>query len=97
MPKDMAAAASEISKVLFENDKVRVVELKWKSGTKIPMHSHPTYFAYAFSPMKYKSRSPDGKIQTRTMKKGEVQWYAPESHAIESLGKAGQALIVELK
>ena len=97
MPKDMAAAASEIAKVLFENDQVRVVELKWKTGAKIPMHSHPTYFGYAVTPMKYKSKSPDGKIQTRTVKKGKVQWYEAESHAIESMGPAGQALIVELK
>jgi quercetin dioxygenase-like cupin family protein len=97
MPKDMAASASEIAKVLFENDKVKVVELKWKTGAKIPMHTHPTYFAYALTSGKYKSRSSDGKIQTRTMKKGKVQWYDAESHAIDSMGKAGQALIVELK
>ena len=97
VPSNITAAASEIAKVLFENDKVKVVQLKWKTGAKIPMHSHPNYVAYAVTSMRYKSKSTDGKVQNRTMKKGEVAWFAPESHAIDSMGPAGQALIIELK
>lgn len=97
MPRDVAKAASKYSKVLFENDKVRVVELNWKKGLKIEMHSHPTYLAYAVTPLKYKSTSPDGKTQNRSLKKGEVSWYDAESHAVESLGTTGRALLVELK
>ena len=97
MPRDVAKAASKYSKVLFENGKVRVVELNWKKGLKIEMHSHPTYLAYAVTPLKYKSTSPDGKTQNRSLKKGEVSWYDAESHAVQSLGTTGRALLVELK
>ncbi len=83
--------------MFFENDVVRVVELNWKKGLKIEMHSHPTYFAYGITPLKYKSTSPAGKTQNRSLKKGEVRWYAAESHAFESAGSTGRALIVELK
>ncbi len=58
-----------LTKVLFENDVVRVVELSWKKGLKIEMHSNHTYFAYGITPLKYKSTSPAGKTQNRSLKK----------------------------
>ncbi len=97
MPRDIAAAAFDYAKVLFENDVVRVVELIWKKGLKIDMHSHPTYFAYGITPLKYKSMAPNGKTQNRSLKKSEVVWYEAKSHAVESVGRTGRALIVELK
>ncbi|MDA4125455.1 MAG: hypothetical protein OK438_08455 [Thaumarchaeota archaeon] len=97
MPKDIAKAAADSAKVLFENDKVRVIELNWKKGLKIDTHAHPNYFGYGITSLKYKSKSPDGKVKNRTLKKGEVAWYEAESHAVESTGATGRALIVELK
>ncbi len=97
MARDVAKAASEYAKVLFENKHVRVIELTWKNGMKIEEHSHPKYLAYAFSPLKYTSTSPNGKVQHRRMKRGEVKWYAAESHAVSSSRGSGRALVVELK
>ena len=97
MARDLTKAASEHSKVLFENDKVRVIELNWKKGLKLDMHTHPTYFVYGIASLKYKSTSKDGKVAKRGVKKGEVLWYEAESHAVESVGDEGRALIVELK
>jgi len=97
MSVDMTKAASRASKVLFENDDVRVVELNWKKGLKVEMHSHPKYFTYAITPIKYKSTSPDGKTVKRSIEKGQVEWYGAESHAVESAGPVGRAIIVELK
>ena len=97
MSQDMHKAASKYSKVLLDNDNVRVVELNWKKGLKIEMHAHPKYFAYGLIPVKYKSTSPDGKTRTRSMKKGQLAWYEPESHSVESTGTTGKAIIVELK
>ena len=97
MSQDVHKAGSKYSKVLLENDSVRVIELNWKKGLKIDTHSHPKYFAYAITPLKYKSTSPGGKTQSRSMKKGEITWYDAESHSVESTGTTGRALIVELK
>src|SRR5579859_4344349 len=97
MARNLTDAASKNSKMLLENEKVRVVEIKWKKGLKIPMHSHPAYFAYGITLLKYKSTSKDGKVTRRTIKKGELLWYEAESHAVESIGETGSALIVELK
>lgn len=97
MVRDVVKAASEYAKVLFENDHVRVIELNWKNGLKIEKHSHPKYFAYAFTPLKYTSTSSNGKVQYRRMRRGEVQWYAAESHAVSSSRGKGRALVIELK
>lgn len=76
---------------------MRVVELNWKKGIKTEMHSHPIYLTCAITPLKYKSTSLDGKTQTRSLKKGEISWHDSESHAFESLGRTGRALIIELR
>ena len=96
MAKRLTQAAPETSKVLFENDKVRVVELNVKKGTKVGMHTHPAYFAYAVTAFEYKSKSAGGKTERRKVKKSGVDWSDGESHSVEFMRPA-QALVVELK
>ncbi len=96
MAKRLTHAAPEISEVLFENDRVRVVELNVKKGSKVGMHTHPAYFAYAVTPFDYKSTSEGGKTETRKVKKSGVDWSDGESHSVEFLAPA-RALVVELK
>jgi hypothetical protein len=97
MPRDFAKAAPKNAKVIFENDRIRVVELSWKQGLNIPMHSHPANFVYAITPLRYKSTSPGGKAERRSLKTGGISWSDGESHAVEVLGEVGRALVVELK
>jgi hypothetical protein len=96
MAKRLTQAAPEVAKVLFENDRVRVVELNVKKGTKIGMHTHPAYFAYAVTPFDYKSTSSRGKTERRKVKKSGIVWSDGESHSVECM-KPAQALNVELK
>ena len=44
---DPAKVAADAYKVVLENDQVRLLEVRAKPGTKIPMHAHPAYVAYA--------------------------------------------------
>jgi hypothetical protein len=96
LAKRLTQAAPDASTVLFENNKVRVIELNVKKGTKAGMHTHPTYLAYAVTAFDYKSTSPGGKTKIRKMKKGEVEWSDGESHAVE-FTRPARALVVELK
>ena len=89
-------AAPEVFKVLFENERVRVVELNVKKGTRLGMHKHPAYFAYAVTPFDYKSTSEGGKTERRKVKKSGVDWSEGESHSVEFMAPA-RALVVELK
>jgi len=97
MTKDVVSAAPRSAKVLYENEKFRVLELKFKKGQKLEMHSHPPNFVYAVTPMKFKSTSPDGKKSVVTMKKGDSNFSAEAmQHAVEN-HTAGVLLQIEMK
>ncbi len=96
MAKRLTEAAPKASKVLFENDRVRVVELNVRKGTKVGMHTHPAYFAYGVTPFDYKSTSAGGKTVLRKVKKSGVDWSDGESHSVE-FTRPARALVVELK
>jgi hypothetical protein len=96
MAKHVTNAAPELAKVIFENGKVRVIELNVKKGSKAETHTHPAYFVYAITPFEYKSTSSGGKKENRRLKKGAADWSDGESHSVE-FSNAGRALVVELK
>ena len=94
---DVAQVAPTTTKVLFENDKIRVLEESFRKGQKVAMHSHPPHFAYALTRIKFKSTLPDSKTAIVKMKKGEGSSSKEAgSHAVESY-LAGAILVVELK
>ena len=45
---DPAKVAAGAYKVVLENDQVRLLEVRGKTGTKIPLHVHPAYVAYNY-------------------------------------------------
>jgi quercetin dioxygenase-like cupin family protein len=96
MSEDVLKVAPSSAKVIFENDRIRVLQYKFKKGQKLTMHSHPANFVYALTSVKFKSISADGKTQTVKMKKGESAWSDGSSHAVENLAKS-VLLQVELK
>jgi hypothetical protein len=95
MAKSVIKSAPSMTKVLFENDRVRVIELNMKKGEKTGEHTHGAYFAYSVTPFDYKSTS-EGKAVKRKMKASQVDWSDGETHAVEAL-MSGRALVVELK
>jgi hypothetical protein len=44
--QDFAKVSPQDVKVLLENDRVRVLEVRHQPGVKEPMHSHPAYVSY---------------------------------------------------
>src|ERR1700688_1385575 len=97
MTKDVLSAAPKSVKILYENDTFRVLEVKFKKGQKLEMHSHPPNLVYAVTPMKFKSTSPDGKTSVVTMKKGQSSFSSEGSkHAVENL-IAGVLVQIEMK
>ena len=95
---DAAKVSPESYTVLFENDRVRVLEIRIKPGAKVAMHSHPAYVAYYLSTAKAKLTSPDGKSEEREFKAGDVEWHDAESHEAVNTGNTEVHIIaVELK
>ncbi len=84
--------------VRFENDRVRVLELRLKSGEREGMHTHPAYVLYALSDYRVKNTSADGTVRVFERKSGDVFWGEPVTHGGENVGDTEvHALIVELK
>ena len=50
--QDPVKVAPKQYKAIFNNDRVRVLEVTIKPGEKSPMHSHPDYLVYAMGPAK---------------------------------------------
>ena len=85
-------------KVLFENERVRVLEYRDKPGEKTAMHKHPAFVLYAMSPFKREIELPDGKFLSREFKGGEVLWSEAQAHIGKNVGDTPtHAIMVEMK
>ncbi len=96
--QDSARVAPKNVKVLLENNRVRVLEVRIRPGEKIPMHSHPAHVTYTFSDIKGKYVSAAGEATRGEAKPGEVFWSEPLTHASENVGASEiHAIVIELK
>jgi quercetin dioxygenase-like cupin family protein len=96
--QDPMKVAPHIFRVLFENDRTRVLQEWLRPGEKEPMHSHPRAVVYAINSFRGKSTSESGKVTDLEEKADQVHWYEPETHAVENTGRTIlRAIIVELK
>lgn len=46
LAQDPTKVSQETHKVILENDRVRVLEVRVKAGEKVPTHSHPANVVY---------------------------------------------------
>lgn len=94
--QDPVKVAPQVYKVLLENDKVRVLEVRLKPGGNSPMHFHPAYVVYAFSDGKVKFTYQDGKTREVQLKAGQAAWREAETHAAENVG-AGELHVLNIE
>jgi quercetin dioxygenase-like cupin family protein len=85
------------SKVIMENDRVRVVETLFRPNDKAPMHSHPDHLVYVLKGGKLKITT-SGKTDEFELKNGQAIFFQAQSHEVENTGKTDvDLLVVELK
>jgi quercetin dioxygenase-like cupin family protein len=98
MEQDALQAASNVTKLIMENDRVRVLDVWFKPGEKAAMHTHPDHVMYIFNNGKLKLTSSTEKPQVMDLKAGQTIWMDATSHTAENLGKTDvHLLVVELK
>ncbi len=98
MARDAVEVAPHVYTVLFENERVRLLEVRLKPGERSEMHSHPAYVIYGLAEGKVKFSSPSGESAEIEVKAGDVMWREPEEHAVDNLGSTdAHALLFELK
>ncbi len=96
--QDVVQLAPDRVKVLFENDRVRVLRFNEPGHSKLPMHSHPAYVAVGFTADDSKYTFPDGKTSNEHTKAGEATYSKAVTHASENLSDApSESVMVELK
>jgi quercetin dioxygenase-like cupin family protein len=94
---DPVQVAPHVYKVLFENERVRVLDVRMRPGDKSEMHQHPSSVWYLSSPAKVKFTAGDGASMEAEFPAGVV-WRDAEAHAVELTGASEmRAVAIELK
>ena len=85
--QDPVKAAAATHKVLLENDRVRVLDMRVPARGRALMHSHPTgYVEVAITDCRIKFTFPGGRTSEATLHAGDVVWSDPVTHSVENLG-----------
>jgi hypothetical protein len=96
--QDVVQLAPDQVKVVFENDRVRVLHFNEPAHSTLPMHSHPAYVTVGFTTDHSKYTFPDGKISDERTKADDVTYSKGLTHAYENLSDAAsESVMVELK
>lgn len=96
--QDPVKVGSNVYKQVFENERVRVSDVRFKPGDKIAKHSHPDHFIYVLEQGKLRISKPDGTSSEADFQVGQVVWITAETHWAENIGSTElHALVVELK
>jgi quercetin dioxygenase-like cupin family protein len=95
---DAVKVAPHLHVVLFENDKVRVLQVKVKPGEQAAMHWHPENITYVQSTGRLRFTKPDGSTADAELSEGLVRHGDAGSHAVKNVGEQRfEAIQVELK
>jgi len=96
--QDVVQLAPDQVKLVFENDRVRVLHFHEPGHSKLPMHSHPAYVTVGFTTDDSKYTFPDGKTSDQRTKADDVTYSKGITHAYENLSDtASESVMVELK
>lgn len=98
LAQDPVVVDAEHTKVVFENDEVRVLRFSFKPGEKQVMHEHPDHVIILLTDQEGKSTTPDGKVKDVPGKAGDAAFRPAYKHTFENSGTTpAEGIIVELK
>ena len=97
MAEDAVKVAPDVYKVVFENEKVRVLEVEMEEGSRTEMHSHPDTLIYIISGGKVAFTDSSGQVEDLETGDGETVWMEATEHATQHVAGAIHALLIEPK
>jgi quercetin dioxygenase-like cupin family protein len=98
MNHDAVAVAPDVYEVLFENDRVRVLNVVGEPGSVIPMHRHPDSVVHALKDASIEVSSSVGESRRVEISAGSTFWTDENTHSVENVGDATVRLLrIELK
>lgn len=95
--RDPVVTNPDLYRVIFENQRVRVLEYTDKPGDRTTVHEHPDSVMYTLS--SFRRRLHSGDLQRDVeMEAGSTNWLPAQQHYGENIGNtATHAIFVELK
>jgi beta-alanine degradation protein BauB len=97
MSKDPVVTNPELYRVIFENDRVRVLEYQDQPGDRTRPHLHPDTVMYTLTSFSRRLTT-DGRQVEVQLPAGQVRWLAAQEHAGENIGDGmTHSLFIELK
>ena len=84
-------------KVLFENDRVRVLDFRLRKGATEKLHSHPANVTVFLTDVKIRFTLPSGETKLREARAGDVAYSEATTHSPVNIGEDAHGIIVELK
>lgn len=98
MAEHATKVAPHVYKVLFENEHVRLLEVKMQPGDHTEMHSHPENLVYALSSARVKFTVPSGEVAELELPAGASMWMDATEHETDNVGDTAiHALMFEPK
>ena len=95
--QDPVAVSPKSYRVMFENEKVRVLEYSNRPGLGPcgrGRHYHPAHLDVFLNQFTGKMTHEDGKVSVGTAKAGQVAWYEAEWHEVENVDKSATKVII---
>jgi beta-alanine degradation protein BauB len=94
---DPAATDPELYQVIFENDRVRVLEYRDRPGDQTHPHRHPDTVMYTLSSFRRRISDGDRWVDIE-VPAGTARWVSAQEHSGRNVGETPtHALFVELK
>ena len=98
MAEDGVAADPEHYTVEFENDKVRIIRIKYGPGEKSVMHTHAQNVSVFLTSNAVRFTMPDGTSVEAVSEVGAAQYADAEEHLPENLSDDPlEVVLIELK
>ena len=96
--EDAVKADPQRYTVEFENDRIRVIRIKYGPGEKSVMHTHGPHVVIFLTTNAVRFTSPDGTSVDVTLEAGGTEWVDAEEHLPENLSDEPlEVVLVELK
>jgi quercetin dioxygenase-like cupin family protein len=98
MAEDAVTVAPENYSTVFENDRVRILEVQIAPGMKTEVHSHPAHVAVVLEASKLRFSESGGEATERFIPAGVPLYLPATDHTTENIGDTRlHAYLIELK
>ncbi len=98
MQDDAVTIAPDVHKIVYEDEHMRMLDVRVVPGAHAAMHRHPKNVVYVIKGGALEFTSPSGETQTVTFQDGQITHLPESQHAVENKSSAEvHAIQIEFK